>query len=84
MQATLPAPASGAGLPGPATGEREGPMRRIGRIYLSILRPRADRGATIVEYVVLVSGIAMLIAASLTLLGADLQAFFGKVTSLWP
>lgn len=59
-------------------------MRRIGGIFVSIFRRHADRGATIVEYVVLVSGIAILIAASLTLLGADLQAFFAEITALWP
>ncbi|MFN2525719.1 MAG: Flp family type IVb pilin [Actinomycetota bacterium] len=44
----------------------------------------ADRGATIVEYVLLISCIALLIVASLTLLGADLKGFFSEVASMWP
>ena len=58
-------------------------MRRSGGMYRSIMCRRADRGAAIVEYVVLVSGIAILIAASIGLLGADIQGFFTRITALW-
>ncbi len=59
-------------------------MRQSRRRYLSIFRPPGDRGATIVEYVVLMSSIALLLAVSLTALGADVKDFFSGLTALWP
>ena len=53
-----------------------------GRIELHRLEGRKDRGATAVEYGLLVGLIAVVIIVGVTLLGNNLLALFNKVAGL--
>jgi Flp pilus assembly pilin Flp len=44
----------------------------------------ADRGATSVEYAILLSAIAGVVIAVVFLLGISTDGLFGRVTTLWP
>ena len=52
-----------------------------GRIELHRLEGRKDRGATAVEYGLLVGLIAVVIIAAVTLLGARLNVLFGLIVA---
>ena len=52
-----------------------------GRLELQRLEGRKDRGATAVEYGLLVGLIAVVIIAAVTLLGARLNVLFGNIVT---
>ena len=52
-----------------------------GRLELQRLEGRKDRGATAVEYGLLVGLIAVVIIAAVTLLGTELRALFTAITT---
>ncbi len=54
------------------------------RTFFMSPRPDTDRGATVVEYALLVALIALVVIGSITLFGEQLAAFFGGLGSNLP
>lgn len=50
---------------------------RLATAILAVMRRRGERGASAVEYGLMVAGIAALIVASVWVLGAVVHGFFG-------
>jgi pilus assembly protein Flp/PilA len=53
-------------------------------LYIQARLGHDDRGATAVEYGLIVAAIAAVIITVVITLGADVAAAFTKVTSAWP
>jgi len=54
-------------------------IARLVKLHLKVVAPRDERGATAVEYGLMVALIAVVIIVAVTLLGTNLNGLFQKV-----
>ena len=59
-------------------------LSRLVKFQMKVAALRSDRGATAVEYGLMVALIAVVIIVTVTLLGKQLSSLFGGVTSKLP